>query len=309
MKKLPLFLLTLLLLIWILAALFFCRECMSGLVAATNAKTSGIEDVQITDKIVEEELNLGTWKIMDGNNFDYQTDDYFRFTHSKFQHLSLGTKGNQNIIANISQYLQGHQNRMLNIVGYYKTDEENSSIFPNLGIARANNIKKMLMNAGVNSNQLTTEGKLLTQNWMLRDTLFKGIDFNFAAFVQSDDRLNSIKSRLVGKPLILYFGTNQNTLNLSAQQRQDFADMIYYLDNVKTAKITVEGHTDNQGQHAYNLNLSRERADFVLDYLSRNGGIAKNRMLPNGFGPDKPLANNDSPEGMAKNRRVEVTLK
>lgn len=81
------------------------------------------------------------------------------------------------------------------------------------------------------------------------------------------------------------------------------------MDHVKDAKLDVEGHTDNTGDRANNMELSKDRANFARDYLIRNGGISTTRMDVDGFGPDKPIATNKTDEGKAQNRRVEVTLK
>lgn len=71
-------------------------------------------------------------------------------------------------------------------------------------------------------------------------------------------------------------------------------------------KIHVVGHTDNQGKLDYNLDLSRRRAATVTRDLATKYGIAANRMDSFGCGPYAPAASNDSEEGRAKNRRVEL---
>ena len=308
MKNLSVFLLSLLLLIWILLALFFCRDCLNGLAFAGAGSNADKLVAPIEEENIKPTIEPGTWNIRDGSAFAFQSAGQFRFLRPGFNLLEPDAEGNKMVIAKVAEYLKGKNDRMLNIVGYYGEEEANGSVFPNLGLARANDIKKLLMSAGVNSGQLGTEGQLLVSNWVRADTLLKGIDFNFATLEKADDRLAAIRSRLVGKPLILYFDTNQDTPNLSTQQRQDFADIIYYLDNIAEAKIKIEGHTDNVGERAYNLGLSRDRAKFVLDYLSRNGGITKDRMQSRGFGPDQPITKNDSEENRSRNRRVEVIL-
>ena len=71
--------------------------------------------------------------------------------------------------------------------------------------------------------------------------------------------------------------------------------------------IQVAGHTDSTGSHAYNMKLSEERAMSVKNYLAGRGVPAK-RMVTVGAGPDYPVASNDTPEGRAENRRVEITI-
>jgi len=73
-------------------------------------------------------------------------------------------------------------------------------------------------------------------------------------------------------------------------------------------KLGIEGHTDNQGNEAYNLKLSQKRADSVRDYLVDKGIDAK-KLIPEGFGMTRPRASNDTEEGRALNRRVVFTPK
>ena len=97
-------------------------------------------------------------------------------------------------------------------------------------------------------------------------------------------------------------------MNLTTQQRTDFSDIVYYLDNVAKSSLEVSGHTDNKGPDNVNKRLSRKRAEFVRDYLVGNG-LSQRRLSARGYGPDRPIDTNDTDAGRAKNRRVEVTLK
>lgn len=74
-------------------------------------------------------------------------------------------------------------------------------------------------------------------------------------------------------------------------------------------KLLVVGHTDNQGEIQYNYDLSRRRAESVVKALGANYGIAAERLSPYGVGMLAPAASNDSEEGRAKNRRVELVKK
>jgi len=71
--------------------------------------------------------------------------------------------------------------------------------------------------------------------------------------------------------------------------------------------IEIAGHTDSTGSRATNLRLSQARANAVRAYLARKG-VAPNRMVARGYGPDQPVAPNNTPEGRAQNRRVEIFL-
>jgi outer membrane protein OmpA-like peptidoglycan-associated protein len=86
------------------------------------------------------------------------------------------------------------------------------------------------------------------------------------------------------------------------------------LDNVVSAlkaaperTVIIEGHTDSQGGHQYNMDLSQHRADSVRTYLIGRG-IPEGSIRAVGIGPDRPVADNASAEGRANNRRVEIIL-
>ncbi len=71
--------------------------------------------------------------------------------------------------------------------------------------------------------------------------------------------------------------------------------------------VEVIGHTDSQGARDTNVVLSLARADAVRTYLA-NKGIAPSLISTSGSGPDRPVASNDTPEGRARNRRIEFRL-
>jgi OmpA-OmpF porin, OOP family len=72
-------------------------------------------------------------------------------------------------------------------------------------------------------------------------------------------------------------------------------------------KVAVVGYTDNTGDFKYNLQLSERRAKSLVDALIA-GGVAANRLAAVGVGPLNPVATNDTSEGRAQNRRVELVL-
>ncbi|MEQ1501733.1 MAG: OmpA family protein [Myxococcota bacterium] len=78
-------------------------------------------------------------------------------------------------------------------------------------------------------------------------------------------------------------------------------------DTPRIHLIQVEGHTDSDGQDAYNLKLSQARAEAVVEYLVR-AGVDGSRLVAKGFGESLPIDTNDSPDGKARNRRVEFTI-
>jgi len=72
--------------------------------------------------------------------------------------------------------------------------------------------------------------------------------------------------------------------------------------------IVISGHTDNTGNNALNQKLSLARAEAVRDWISDTGDIPDSCFAVQGFGDSRPVASNDTPEGRARNRRVEIRL-
>ena len=69
-------------------------------------------------------------------------------------------------------------------------------------------------------------------------------------------------------------------------------------------RLSIEGHTDSDGEEAWNQELSEKRASAVKDTLVERG-IESSRLKTKGYGESKPLDSNSTPEGKANNRRVE----
>ncbi len=77
---------------------------------------------------------------------------------------------------------------------------------------------------------------------------------------------------------------------------------------VPNSKITIEGHTDSFGSDERNLELSQERAFAVKQYLLANMNLPQDRVESIGYGETKPIANNQTKEGRAKNRRIDLVI-
>lgn len=292
-----------LIILWILLGLWLCNRYICNSNVAAPAETT--ETTKAIAAPIKETVKQ--WSVRDGSAFGFESPNFISFDKSKFTHLALasGVSGN---MGDLVTYLKGHNERGVTITGRYGEGESNSSILPTLGLARANDIKSWMQTKGVAARQIEIADQLIPNMEWANNKLVHGVDIGFGPLTKNDGRLGEIKNRLAGKPITLYFGTNQDQINLTAQQRTDFSDLNYYLDRVPAAKLSVAGHTDNVGNRDYNVNLSQQRSVFVRDYLIKNGGIKTNRMSTNGYGPDRPVSSNATNEGKAKNRRVEVTL-
>lgn len=101
---------------------------------------------------------------------------------------------------------------------------------------------------------------------------------------------------------------NTGTEVINANSRNTLDNVAKTLNDNPHLKFEVAGHTDSSGNYEANVRLSKSRADSVRQYLI-NSGVAANRLTARGYGPDKPVASNDTSTGRSANRRVELNLK
>lgn len=101
----------------------------------------------------------------------------------------------------------------------------------------------------------------------------------------------------------IFFETQSD--RLSPQSFNALNDVVAILKNNPQLNLQIEGHTDNVGNPAYNLTLSERRANAVRKYFEEQG-IDAERLKATGFGQEKPIADNKTAAGKAKNRRVEL---
>ena len=208
----------------------------------------------------------------------------------------------------IADHLAANPDRTLTLTGRYQEAETNDSPFPNLGIARANAVKNLLVEMGAPANQFDLRGETDDDLLYLDDVLTGGIGYAFSETADNTDRLAAIRTRWSGDPLTVYFETNEQSLDFSGEQRSLLADLVYYLDQVPGARVDISGHTDDRGTESLNRRLSRKRAEFVRDYLVENG-LPQNRIAATGRAWEQPIATNETAEGRSLNRRVEVRLR
>ena len=101
----------------------------------------------------------------------------------------------------------------------------------------------------------------------------------------------------------IQFKTGSSKLTKASYKILD--DIVKLLKKVESAKLEVQGHTDNTGSEAANKKISQERAEMVANYFIQKG-IAAERVRAVGYGSEMPIADNKSKKNRAKNRRVEL---
>ncbi len=296
MQKLLLILLTVL---WFVLGTwwFTTSSCSSCSTAATPAAN--------TAKAISE----NPWAFAD-SAWQYQSAGNLRFAHSGNVAVTSAAVNTalDTVVAHGKQYAPG---KKIIITGYYNTTEKNGSNFENLGIARAEAVKALLTERGYNAALISTVG-IADQNnqyTLTPDTLYGGATINFVANSLPPPPEPVVTPAPVNDSLAytVYFSTAQADKNVESGLRRFLAKANAYMKTHSGKQLLVTGHTDNQGEPAKNQALSEERAEYIKSLLVKNG-VPTASVTTAGKGLTQPIANNKSLKGMAKNRRVEITV-
>ena len=115
---------------------------------------------------------------------------------------------------------------------------------------------------------------------------------------------DSARGLIVNMPDVLFA---LNSANLTADARERLAKVAGILIAYPDIKVEVDGYTDNTGPRNFNQQLSQQRADTVRQYLVSQG-VPAGSVDSKGFGPNDPVASNDTPDGRKQNRRVNMVV-
>jgi len=113
---------------------------------------------------------------------------------------------------------------------------------------------------------------------------------------------NNIIMRLVG----LTFESGQ--ANVDPEYQPLLTKVRDAVEVFPRSQVIVEGHTDSYGSDGANMALSRTRAESVGEYLSTELNIASFRISAVGYGETRPIANNETPQGRTRNRRIDILI-
>jgi outer membrane protein OmpA-like peptidoglycan-associated protein len=179
-------------------------------------------------------------------------------------------------------------------------DLETGKLYGTLSGDKVNGVFLSALPAGKNyAVEVLKDGYLFhSQNVMLKDA-------KEGTPVDIDIALQKIK---VGESVVLnnvFFESDK--YELKPESASELSVVMKLLEKNPSMKIEIGGHTDNTGTEEQNKKLSENRAKSVYDYLVKNG-VAPERLSYKGYAATKPIADNNTPEGKAKNRRTEFIV-
>ena len=153
-------------------------------------------------------------------------------------------------------------------------------------------------------------GREYAVNILLKGYLFYSQHFTLKDVKAGDTYTKDIELAPIinGKSVVLnniFF--ESKSFELQKESEIELNKLAQFLRENPTVKLEIQGHTDNVGTSAANLELSNNRAKKVLEYLVK-AGVDNGRLTSKGYGETKPIVPNDTEEGRAKNRRTEFKV-
>ena len=130
------------------------------------------------------------------------------------------------------------------------------------------------------------------------------VTFKVSGSLNADSMAKAIAEK--GKVTLYGIQFDFNQANIKPESESVLKEVADLLKQEPDLKLGIQGHTDNVGKPAYNKQLSQKRADAVKDYLVQHFQIDAARLTTEGFGDTHPIAKNDTDQGRAQNRRVEL---
>jgi OOP family OmpA-OmpF porin len=250
-------------------------------------------------------ITIPPLQITDGAGFSLTSAGNFGFAKS-------GSDPNfsavQPEIDSLASYLKANTNRHVTITGYYSSEEANNSPWPNIGLARAESIKRYYISQSLPADMFHTAGELRSDIRFDPDSLRGGIGFSIEKTPTVEDKFaDAQKFTGVLNPLDLYFNSGSSEYIVTSENQKFVSEAKKYLSANKDKKLLLIGHTDNTGDAASNDKLSRVRGEQAKKHLM-NAGIPASQLITDAKGQSLPKQSNTTPEGRAANRRVEIVV-
>ena len=276
--------------LWILGGSFFLSKLFCPATAAAGAATTS---------------NLS---LIDGDFKATSTGNY-RFAKDAAS-ITIAGDAKKNYFEKIANYLSANSGKMLALTGAYGSGEVNKTDFGNLGIARAEAVKEVLVENGAKTDQITTSGIEKSNLGFIDKKLYNSVDFEFvadkSAAASTQANLNFDESKTV------YFKGDEAGFAEDDPKLLEIIDYLAaYITTNPDALIIVNGYTDNQGSSSQKMKIAKQRAERIRRIIrdSKGGDLFKSkRVIAKAVGPQDPQADNETTEGMAINNRVTIVV-
>jgi outer membrane protein OmpA-like peptidoglycan-associated protein len=217
-----------------------------------------------------------------------ESTDFIETTYEgNFVQTNYDYKGQEDGVPSQLQIFRNYQNAAKKLEGAVLYEEENE-----LHTSFKRNDKQYYMTVVVYNSGHVVEVSILEVDAM-KDEL---------EIIDADTILHKLEKE---GHIALYINFDSGLATLKPDSAEIIAEIVTALKSKPGLKVKLEGHTDNVGNAAANKKLSDDRAKAVMNAIVAKG-IDKARLSAEGFGLEKPIADNNTEEGRAKNRRVEL---
>lgn len=255
-----------------------------------------------------EDIRLKTLRLTEGDSVILKGYDQFAFDSASYQPRL--NANNEAFLDTLAAILKANPGRNMTITAFYRDSEKDikPGFFENIGLARADQLRKLLMQRGVAQNRISLDHGL-SEDEALKEPLlfdlydpnnipsdFEKVVFTFRNMTFSDANFEYNSDVFKpGEPFKMYADSVKTYLNLNPE-----------------AQLSIVGHTDSIGSDAYNLDLGVRRAQSARKYFQDLG--VKTKISVESMGESRPVAPNSNPdgsdnqEGRQKNRRVNFIL-
>jgi OOP family OmpA-OmpF porin len=208
---------------------------------------------------------------------------------------------NRLFLDSVAAYLKGSNKKSLEITSLYRPSETDPvSYFENIGLARADYIRKELVRRGISEDRID-----LDYGFSDTEELNDPLDFEIFPTVESAGRLSYTLTNMTFSDANFEF--DSDVFKPGAALRSYLDTVKVFLESNPDNKIIITGHTDRIGKVNYNYTLGIRRAENARTYLKDKIGISV-PIEVNSQGEKEPIATNSTTEGRQKNRRVNFMI-
>lgn len=244
--------------------------------------------------------------LTDGNTVILEGYEQFAFDSESTNPVL--TTDNERYLKGVADYLSNNPNKTLDLMGYYRPSEEGlyEGRFENLGLARANKIRTLLVASGVEEDRIGIDYQLGAED------LYTPIDFKIfangpATYEDTDEKLSKASYRFDNMVFSDANFESSSAVFTPSQAFLNWAEEVerYLADNTDKT-LTIIGHTDKTGTTKYNQQLGLDRAKAARIFFIKEGVTTPIEVASKG--EKQPIATNKTKNGRQRNRRVNFII-
>lgn len=263
---------------------------------------------------------MAPFKVEDpSTKFKLEADNNFIFNYSSVNFLLELPPVMQKIMQEMTVYLKNHPKRQLILTGYSHPDEQNGTTLENLGLARANRMRNLWIQLGVDPQQIAIRGIADERLAVFNSELYKkflpnAMGFSFAVLRpemirQQQRKFSKIEESLKEMQVFRFkdFGRETNKIVMNDKLKAYMNDLILYISMNKKAKIYCVGHSNPSESKEQSAIKGSKRADYVRSFLKKYG-ILEDRIETTTAGNSHPLGEENTRYGQQINRRVDLFI-